>query len=142
MSECNTPLCSDLDDTITFKNINPDDPFMPNKANKKNNNGGSKLRMKEINRIRSNLEKDIERRRKFSKEYKRLFNILQSISIGTSSIAAALADVTIGAMSNPAVILPLSITNVSLGATGTLTGVWSKSVIKRVKKHQEDILTS
>ena len=48
-----------------------------------------------------------------------------------------LTGVTIGAMSNPAVILPLSITNVSLGATGTLTGVWSKSVIKRVKKHQK-----
>ena len=103
---------------------------------KTKNNGGSKIRFTEINRIRSRLERDIETRNKLSKYYRRFYNGLQSISIGTSSIAAALSGVTIGMIANPAVILPLSVANVSLGGIGVVTGVWSKSVNKRVKKHE------
>ena len=40
-------------------------------------------------------------------------------------------------MSNPAVVLPLAITNVALGAIGAGTGIWSKSFIKRFERHQK-----
>ena len=83
------------------------------------------------------MQIDVDTRKKLSKHYKRFDNILQSVSIGTSSTAVALSGVTIGMMSNPGVVLPLAVTNVSLGAVGTASGVWSKSVNKRVKKHQK-----
>ena len=137
MSEPNKSIYPKI--TKTF-DVNPDDPLI---VGRPKNNGGSKIRMNEINRIRSKLERDVETRRKLSKNYKRFYNGLQSISIGTSSIAAALSGVTIGMITNPAAILPLSVTNVTLGAIGTLTGIWSKSVNKRVKKHQKlDLLAN
>ena len=126
--------------TKTF-DVNPDDPLIVGKT--KPENGGSKIRLQEINRIRTKLEKNIETRKKLSKHYKKFYNSLQSLSIGTSSIAAALSGVTIGMIANPATILPLAITNVTLGAVGTVTGIWSKSVNKRVKKHQKlDLLAN
>ena len=93
--------------------------------------------MKEIDRIRSKLERDIETRKKLSKGYKRFYNILQSISIATSSLTSVLSGVTIGTMTNPTVILPLAITSVTLGAIGGVSGIWAKSVNTRVRKHQK-----
>ena len=117
--------------TKTF-DVHPDDPFMI----KPKENGGSKIRLNEINRIRNRLERDVDTRKKLTKGYKKFYNILQSVSIGTSSIAAALSGATIGMLANPGVVLPLAVTNVTLGTVGTVSGVWSKSVNKRVKKHQ------
>ena len=103
----------------------------------RNNNGGSKVRLKEINRIRTRLENDITVRRKLSKRYKKLYTALHGISVGSTSIAAALSGITIGMMTNPGVILPLTVTNLSLGAVGVMTGVWSKSLTKRAEKHEK-----
>ena len=128
-TEPSAPMYPEI--TKTF-DVHPDNPFMT----KPKENGGSKIRLNEINRIRTRLEKDVETRKKLSRHYKKFYNVLQSMSIGTSSTAAALSGVTIGMMSNPGVVLPLAVTNVTLGAVGTVTGVWSKSVNKRVKKHQ------
>ena len=104
---------------------------------KRKQNGGSKVRFNEINRITDRLELDTKIRRKYSKRYKKIYNAFHGISIASGSLATTLSGVTIGLMSNPAVVLPLAITNVSLGAIGAATGIWSKSFIKRVEKHQK-----
>ena len=104
---------------------------------KRKQNGGSKIRFNEINRIRDRLELDAKIRRKYSKRYKKIYNAFHGISIASGSLATTLSGATIGLMPNPAVVLPLAITNVSLGAIGAATGIWSKSFIKRVEKHQK-----
>ena len=103
---------------------------------KRKQNGGSKVRFNEINRIRDRLELDTKIRRKYSKRYKKIYNAFHGISIASGSLATTLSRVTIGLMTNPALSLPLAISNVSLGAIGAATGIWYKSFIKRVEKHQ------
>ena len=95
------------------------------------------MRMKEVNRIRDKLEKDIKTRNNLKKHYKKFYNALNGISIGCGSIATAMAGVTLGVMSNPVVVLPLAITNVTLGTVGTVSGIWAKMVTKRIKKHEK-----
>ena len=121
MSEPSAPLYPELPE-----------PFRP----KNQNNGGHKVRMAEINRIRDKLERDLKTRRRLCKHYKRFFNALHGLSVGSGGIGTALAGVTLGVMSNPTIILPVAIVNVSFGALSTLTGIWSKLVRKRIDKHQ------
>ena len=97
---------------------------------------GTEMRIKEINKMKDKLEKDINMRRNTNKRYKRFYNGLQMLTIGSSSIATSLAAATVGTMANPALVLPLSVTNISLGAVAVVTGILSKTVHKRIKKHQ------
>ena len=115
------------------KIVDLDDPFDRPRSRE---NGGHGIRIKEINRIRDKLEHDISTRKKLSKNYKKFYNVLHGTSVAAGSVTTALAGVTLGVMAAPAIVLPLAITSVSLGAVGTLTSVWSKLVRKRIDKHQ------
>ena len=61
-------------------------------------NGGNLIRLEEINRIRSKLEKDIDARKTLSARYRKFYNTLHGISIGSSSINAAIAGATIAVL--------------------------------------------
>ena len=124
-------LYPDITETTKFK-IDFNKPF----GRPKNQNGGHGIRIKEINRIRDKLEHDIAVRRKLAKGYKKFYNGLHGSSIAAGSISTALAGVTLGVMGSPILVLPLAITNISLGVVGALTGIWSKLVRKRIDKHQ------
>ena len=99
-------------------------------------NGGSDIRMKEIDRIRTYLEKHIETRKRLYRTYKRLYNAMNGISIGTSSIAGIISGTTVAFMTNPVIILPLGITNTVLAATGIISGVCSKKMYSKMQKHE------
>ena len=57
------------------------------------------IRLEEINRIRSKLEENIDARKTLSARYRKFYNTLHEISIGSSSINAAVAgDTTIAVL--------------------------------------------
>ena len=96
-------------------------------------NGGNLIRLEEINRIRSKLEKDIDARKTLSARYKKFYNTLHGISIGSSSINAAIAGATIAVLPNPITAIPMVATNVTLAAVSAVTSLWSRLVGKRIK---------
>ena len=97
-------------------------------------NGGNMIRLEEINRIRSKLEKDIDARKTLSARYRKFYNTLHGIS---SSINAAIAGATIAVLPNPITAIPMVATNVTLAAVSAVTSLWSKLVGKRIKKTRE-----
>ena len=100
-------------------------------------NAETSLRLKEVDRIRAKLEVDIEERKHLSKRYKKFYNLLHGGAIGSTSINATIAGVSLGFITNPATLLPLVIVGASLGAVGILTGLWSKLIAKRLTKHEK-----
>ena len=100
-------------------------------------NGGNLIRLEEINRIRSKLEKDIDARKTLSARYRKFYNTLHGISIGSSSINAAIAGATIAVLPNPITAIPMVATNVTLAAVSAVTSLWSRLVNKRIKKHEK-----
>ena len=97
-------------------------------------NGGNLIRHEEINRIRSKLEKDIDTWKTLSARYRKFYNTLHGISIGSSSINAAIAGATIAVLPNAITAIPMVATNVPLAAVSALTSLWSRLVGKRMKK--------
>ena len=95
------------------------------------------IRLKEINKILTRLEKDIKVRKGLSKKYKRLYNGLHSVSIGSTALNTGIAGSALIFMTNPVTLLPLVITNLSLGAISIITGVVSKLTAKKIKKHEK-----
>ena len=76
------------------------------------NNEGSELRTKEIDRIRNDLQNNIGTRRRLCGSYKKVYNGLHFVTIGSTSIAVALSGVIV---SNPILGLPFGVTNIVLG---------------------------
>ena len=95
------------------------------------------VRVKEINRIRDNLEKEIEARKRLSKRYKIIYNSFHGIAVGSSGLSATLAVVSLGVMTSPVALIPLVSANVVLAGVGALTGFCSKLFVKRNKKHDK-----
>lgn len=124
-------------DKTTFINKDPDTDIFGKPISRKKSNGGNEFRMAEINRIRNKLEKHVETRKKLSKHYKRLFNVLYAISVGSTSVTTVVSSVTLGMLANPVILLPLAAVNAGLGATSVATNVWSKLINKRIQKHQK-----
>ena len=59
------------------------------------------VRMKEINRSRDNLEKDIETPKRLSKRYKRIYNSFHGVAIRHTGLSTTLAGVSLGVMASP-----------------------------------------
>ena len=72
-----------------------------------------------------------------SKRYKRIYNSLQGVAVGSTGLSATLAGVSLGVMANPVALIPVVSVNIGLAGIGTLTGFCSKLVIKRIKKHDK-----
>lgn len=104
------------------------------------NNAGNQIRIDEINRIRSKLERLVDIRRNIYYKYKKFYNILHGISITGTSLAAITSTVSIGMIANPIVVLPLGITSVILAGFGVVSGVFSKKISNKVRKHEKLLL--
>ena len=79
-----------------------------------------------MNRIRSKLESDIETRRKLSNQYKRFYNALHGVAVGSTGVNAAVAGASLAFLANPITLTPLVAVNVSSAGVGAITGVWSR----------------
>ena len=86
--------------------------------------------MKEINRIRDNLEKEIEARKRLSKRYKIIYNSFHGIAVGSSGLSATVASVSLGVRASPVALIPLVSASVVLAGVGALTGFCSKLFVK------------
>ena len=72
-----------------------------------------------------------------SKRYERNYNSIHGVAVGSTSLSATLAGVSLGVMANPVTQIPAVSVSIGLADIGPLTAFCSKLEIKRIKKHDQ-----
>ena len=98
---------------------------------------GHRFRMNEINKIRDLLMNDIDNRKTFHSRYKKIYNILHSITITAGALSGGSSIVTVTLITNPLIGIPSASISAVLGSVSLITGLWSRYVLKKVEKHDK-----
>lgn len=105
-----------------------------------NSSKAHQFRITEINKIRERLNSEIGKREVLHEKYKRVYNTLQAINIGSSTVSGLTSVGTIATLST-VVGLPVSLglagTSAFMGLISMGTGMYSKVVVKKMNKHEK-----
>ena len=80
---------------------------------------------------------DIDRRKSFYSRYKKIYNILHSITITAGALSGGSSIVTVTLITNPLIGIPSASISAVLGSVSLIPGLWSRYVLKKVEKHDK-----
>ena len=100
------------------------------------------IRMDSINDIKSQLKKEIDKYTQTLSRYRKAYNIFNTISITSGSLAGASSIVTTATLPNPLISLPTAAISAVLGSITLVTGLWNRILLKKLTKYEQIISTA
>ena len=100
-------------------------------------NYGHRFRLHEISKIKDLLQSEVDKRKSFYSKYKKIYNILQSITITSGALSGGSSIVTLSLIANPITGIPSASVSAILGSVSLVTGIWSRYILKKVEKHDK-----
>ena len=96
-----------------------------------------KHRFTSIQEIKDKLNKEITTCTSTLKKYQKAYNVINTISITSGTLAGGSAIITTSSISNPIISLPTACISAILGSITLVTGVWNKILLKKIEKYEQ-----